>query len=57
MASADGLLVVDYNTAGQAIGVEITAPQAVTLERLNRLLATLGQAPPADHEYGPVRAA
>lgn len=57
VASADGLLIVDYNTAGQAVGIEITAPGAVTLERLNQLLADLGQAPLADHEYGPVRAA
>ena len=57
VASADGLLVVDYNTAGQPIGVEITAPGAVTRERLNQLLAELGQAPLAEREYGPVRAA
>lgn len=57
VASADGLLIVDYNTAGQAVGIEITAPGAVTLERLNQLLADLGQGPLADHEYGPVRAA
>lgn len=57
VASADGLLIVDYSTAGQAVGVEITAPGVVTLERLNQLRADLGQAPLADHEYGPVRAA
>lgn len=57
VASADGLLIVDYNTAGQAVGIEITAPGAVTLERLNQLLADLGQAPLAEYEYGPVRAA
>ncbi len=55
--SPDGLLVVDYNGGGQAVGVEITAPQAVSLERLNRLLAELGEAPLAEHEYEPVRAA
>lgn len=56
-ASPDGLLVVDYNGAGRVIGVEITAPQAVSLERLNQLLAELGEAPLAEHEYKPVRAA
>lgn len=57
VASADGLLVVDYNTAGQAVGIEITAPGVVTPERLNQLVADLGEAPLADHEYGPLRAA
>jgi uncharacterized protein YuzE len=27
VASADGLLIVDYNTVGQAVGIEITAPR------------------------------
>lgn len=55
--SADGLLVVDYAANGQPIGVEITAPRAVSLERLNSLLAELGESPLAEQEYGPVRAA
>lgn len=53
----DGLLVVDYNAAGQPVGVEITAPQAVSLERINALLQSLGQLPLADHEFKPVMAA
>ena len=57
VASADGLLVVDYNRAGQPVGVEITAPQAVSLERINELLSSLGQPPLADHEFRPVVAA
>ena len=57
VASPDGLLVVDYGTTGRPVGVEITAPQAVSLERLNELLADLGEAPLAEHEYKPVRAA
>ena len=40
--SADGLLVVDHGQNGKAIGVEITAPSAVPLDRLNRLLSELG---------------
>jgi len=28
MASADGLLIVDYAGSGRTVGVEITAPQA-----------------------------
>ena len=57
VASPDGLLVVDYGATGRPVGVEITAPQAVPLERLNELLADLGEAPLAGHEYKPVRAA
>lgn len=56
-ASPDGLLVVDYSATGRPVGVEITAPQAVPLERLNQLLADLGEAPLAEQDYKPVRAA
>ncbi|HXG70859.1 MAG TPA: hypothetical protein VNJ04_09645 [Gemmatimonadaceae bacterium] len=55
--SQDGLLVVDYGAAGQPLGVEITAPQAVPLERLNQLLGDLGEAPLSERDYQPVRAA
>jgi hypothetical protein len=34
-AWSDGLLVVDYGTSGRDLGIEITAPQAVSLERPN----------------------
>jgi hypothetical protein len=57
VATPDGLLVVDYNAAGLPVGVEITAPQAVSLERVNALLGALGQPPLADHEFKPVLAA
>lgn len=57
VASPDGLLVVDYAANGRPVGVEITAPQAVPLERLNQLLAELGEAPLAEQDYKPVRAA
>ena len=57
VASSDGLLVVDYGTPGRPIGVEITALQAVLLERLNQLLAGLGEPPLAEQDYKPVRAA
>jgi hypothetical protein len=56
-ASSDGLLVVDYGTSGRALGIEITAPQAVPLERLNQLLADLGEPLMAEQEYKPVREA
>ena len=55
--SPDGLLVVDYGVTGRPVGIEITAPLAVPLERLNQLLADLGQAPLAELDYKPVRAA
>lgn len=55
--SADGLLVVDYAKDGKPIGVEITAPTEVPLDRLNGLLADLGETPLNEHDYLPVRAA
>jgi hypothetical protein len=55
--SPDGLLVVDYGPSGHAVGVEITAPRAVPLERLNQLLARLGEAVLDEQDYEPVRAA
>ena len=57
VASADGLLVVDYGVDGQAIGVEITAPLAVSLEGLNELLVELGETPLSESDYLPLRAA
>jgi hypothetical protein len=57
VATPDGLLVVDYNAAGLPVGVEITAQQAVSLERVNELLGALGKPPLADHEFKPVLAA
>ena len=57
VASPDGLLIVDYGATGRPVGVEITAPLAVPLERLNQLLADLGETPLAEQEYKPVRAA
>ena len=57
VATPDGLLVIDYGVTGRPVGVEITAPQAVPLERLNQLLAELGESPLAEQDYKPVRAA
>jgi hypothetical protein len=55
--SADGLPVVNYAHDGRPIGVEITTPSAVPLDRLNRLLADLGETPLNEHDYVPMRAA
>ena len=57
VATPDGLVVIDYNGAGQPIGVEITAPRDMSLARLNELLATLGQAPLTEREFQPMSAA
>ena len=57
IASPNGLLIVDYSTSGTPLGVEITAPQAVLLDRLNQLLAELGKPPLAEQDYRPARAA
>ena len=56
-AAADGLLVVDFAADGRPIGVEITAPGSVTLERVNETLRRLGQLPLADAEFRPLYAA
>jgi hypothetical protein len=55
--SPNGLLVVDYGVTGRPVGIEITAPLAVPLETLNQLLVDLGEAPLAEQDYKPVRAA
>lgn len=57
VASADGLLVVDYAKDGTPIGVEITAPRAVPLDRLNQLLAELSEPLLSQHDYLPMHAA
>ena len=45
MPSPDGLLIVDYSASGKPLGVEITAGGSVPLDRLNQLLAELGEPP------------
>ena len=57
VASSDGLLIVDYAKDGKAIGVEITAPRAVPLDRLNQLLTDLGEVLLSRHDYLPMQAA
>ena len=56
-ASSDGLLVVDYAADGHPIGIEITAPEAVTLDRLNLLLRELDQPPIPETDFRPLTAA
>ena len=57
VASPDGLLLVDYARSGRPLGVEITAPQAVPLQRLNQLLMELGEPPVMEQDYRPAREA
>ena len=56
-ASAKGLLIVDYAADGQPIGIEITAPAAVTLDQVNALLARLDQPPLREEDFRPLVAA
>ena len=42
---------------GGPSGVEITAPEAVTLDRTNALLGKLGQLPLPEREFKPLTAA
>ena len=42
---------------GQPVGVEITAPLAISLEQLNNLLAELGEPALPEQDYLPLRAA
>lgn len=50
-------LHVDWSEADEPMGVEITAPSLVSLERLNQVLADLGQPPLAPADWAPARAA
>lgn len=50
-------MVVDYNARGLAIGIEITAPAALTLDEFNRVLAELGFAPVESADLAPLHAA
>jgi len=51
------MLLLNSRTNGEAIGVGITAPSAVPLDRVNRVLADLGETPVTTDDYPPLRAA
>jgi uncharacterized protein YuzE len=53
---ADGL-VADYDDTGRAIGLEIVAPSAVTLESIRNALERLDAGPVDERELAPLRAA
>jgi hypothetical protein len=50
-------ILVDYSDAGTPIGLEITAPEIVTLQAINTVLESVGQPPLSAEELAPLRAA
>jgi hypothetical protein len=50
-------LIIDFASNGQPIGIEITAPDMVSLAGLNAVLQDLGQAPASEADLAPVVAA
>lgn len=50
-------LVVDYDEQGKPVGIEITAPNQLTLDDFNRVLRELGQEPLLEAEFSPLKAA
>ena len=50
-------MVIDLNSAGRAIGIEITAPGQVSLAVLNEILADLGLSPITQADLAPLKAA
>ena len=53
----NGLMVIDYDAHGLPLGIEITAPFAVPLQRLNDVLVHLGQPPLSEQESRSLQAA
>jgi hypothetical protein len=54
--AAPGILV-DYAASGEPIGLEITAPQQVTIAHVNAVLTRLGLPAMAPEELAPLSAA
>ena len=50
-------ILVDYGRGGRPIGIEITAPQRVSVARMNRILRALGQPELKRGDLAPLRAA
>ena len=53
----DGGLLIDFAADDRAIGIEITAPESLSLAALNHVLADLNQEPATDQELAPLAAA
>ena len=54
---AEAGLVIDFDSDGKPIGIEITAPKLGRIEIMNRGLDSRGQAPVDVSEIPPLRAA
>lgn len=50
-------MIVDYTEDGKAIGIEITAPALITVDDLNRVLASLGLSVLTPDDVAPLKAA
>lgn len=50
-------MVIDYGPGDHPIGIELTAPELVTLDRLNQVLQRLSMAPMREEELAPLSAA
>ncbi len=50
-------LIIDFAADDQAIGIEITAPDLMSLAALNAVLHELGHAPASEADLAPVLAA
>lgn len=52
--SLGGVLVIDFGTTGRALGIEITAPGSVSLERFNQVLVGLGETALTQRDFEPL---
>ena len=52
----DGM-IVDYGTNDRPVGIELTAPEQVTIDRLNQVLARFQMSPMREEEFAPLSAA
>ena len=50
-------MIVDYGSNDRPLGIELTAPEQVTIERLNQVLDRLQMPPMRDEEFAPLSAA
>jgi len=50
-------MVIDFNERGDPIGIEMTAPSAITTDRLAQVLADLNLPPVDPAELTPLKAA
>ena len=55
--SAGEGIIIDYGESGKPIGIEITAPHKIDLQRINEIIAKLNIAPIEQQELAPLVAA